>query len=109
MLDRRTEVFPSLVSYTLNELLVYAEVEPSGYRWLPWPGRTSRWWFEVMHKHDPDEHGCDTTTHAYLEYGRGGAFTLRRCLIRASEAIEVAVEELEKEAGISWNITQIGA
>lgn len=77
--------------------MVYAEVEPSGSRWLPLPGRTSRWWFEVHHKHEPDEQGCDTTTHAYTPGGSGGGFTLRSCLVRAATAVDQVVERLERE------------
>ena len=67
---------------------IYAEVTPAGSRWLPWPGRTSRWWFEVHSKHAPDEHGVDTSTWAYIEGGSGGGFTLRSCIAKATEAVQ---------------------
>jgi len=65
----------------------FAEVVPAGSRWLPWPGRTSRWWFEVHAKHAADEHGVDTTTYAYLNGGSGGGFTFRSCVSKAMDAV----------------------
>lgn len=66
---------------------VYAVVEPAGSRWLPWPGRTSRWWYEV--------HGVDAagggTTYAYTYAhgtGSGGAYTLRGCVRKALAAVD---------------------
>lgn len=67
---------------------LFAEVVPAGSRWLPWPGRASRWWFEVHSQHAPDEHGCTGTTYAYTEGGSGGGFTLRSCIAKASEAVD---------------------
>lgn len=68
---------------------LWADIEPAASRWLPWPGRTSRWWFEVR---------CDQHTHAYEAGGSGGGFTLRSCFWRAVDglqAIEWAVEEAQ--------------
>jgi hypothetical protein len=61
----------------------YAEVEPAGSRWLPWPGRTSRWWYEV---HELEKDG-ERATWAYVEGGSGGGFTLAACVRRAQEAV----------------------
>jgi len=71
----------------------YAEIEPAGSRWLPWPGRTSRWWYEIHSVGEPDEHGTTGNTYAYTPGGSGGAFTLRACIIKASEAVEKIMEE----------------
>lgn len=75
--------------------IIYAEVEPACSRWLPRPGRTSRWWYEVHAKHAHDEHGVDTTTYAYVEGGSGGGFTFASCFRRAQEAVNRFVEEHE--------------
>lgn len=74
--------------------VLFAEVEPAGSRWLPWKGRTSRWWFEVNSMTPGDE--C-MTTWAYTEGGSGGGFTLRACVRRAQRSLlrfsEQAYEE----------------
>jgi len=67
---------------------VYAEIEPAGTGWLPWPGRTSRWWYEVHAVGDPDGHGVFRSTYAYQPGGSGGAFTLRSCIRKATAAID---------------------
>lgn len=73
----------------------YAEIEPSGGRWyrqvLP---NVKRWWFEVneIEKEPTDELGIGVVSHAYTDYGSGGAWTLRGCIIKARRAIEKAVE-----------------
>jgi hypothetical protein len=77
---------------------LFAEVVPAGSRWFPWPGRTSRWWFEVHAQHAPDEHGVTGTTYAYTEGGSGGAFTLRGCVSKAMEAVDKFVWEDEADA-----------
>ena len=59
------------------------EVEVAGSRWLPWKGRMSRWWYEIMDRAIGEQ---DWTTRAYEKGGSGGAFTLKRCIRRASEA-----------------------
>lgn len=80
-----------------NDRLLYAEVVPAGSRWLPWPGRTSRWWFEVHAQHAPSEHGVTGTTYAYVEGGSGGAFTLRGCIAKAMDAVDKFVWEDESD------------
>ena len=82
--------------YDRNEWM-WAEVEPAS-RWLPWPGRTSRWWFEVHKRHAPDEYGYDITTYAYVKGGSGGAFTFRKCVERAQDAVERFYCELTSPA-----------
>ena len=63
---------------------VTAEIEPSGSAWLPWPGRMSRWWYEIT---AVDIEGTNWTW-AYEPGGSGGGFTLRACLRRAMRAID---------------------
>lgn len=85
-----------LVAPTTTERgsLLYAEVVPAGSRWLPWVGRTSRWWFEVhvldapgtVQFHEPPY--VDRSTLAYHERGSGGGFTLARCIRRATDAVQ---------------------
>lgn len=74
----------------------YAEIETAGSMWLLWPGRMSRWWFEIG-KVAPDETGNDTYwTLAYQPGGSGGGFTLAACLRRASQALD-SFDALAKE------------
>lgn len=77
----------------LNGETFYAEIEPASSRWLPWPGRTSRWWYEIHAIGEPDEHGIPTSTLAYLDGGSGGGFTLATCIRRAQEAVGQFAEE----------------
>lgn len=64
--------------------VMYAEVIPSGASWyrqfLPWVGR---WWFEVH---------TNTETWAYEKGGSGGSYTLRGCMRKAMEAVELLSE-----------------
>lgn len=81
---------------TVKGNTVYAEVEPAYSRWLPWPGRTSRWWYEVHAVYpEADEHGINRSTFAYIQPGSGGAFTLASCVRRAQRAIEHFAEEYD--------------
>ena len=83
-----TSHFPLLLSNDISWSRHYAEIEIAGSRWLPWPGRTSRWWFEIS-KIAPDETGSDVDwTLAYEPGGSGGGFTLAACLRRASAALD---------------------
>lgn len=77
--------------------VVYAEITPAWSRWLPWPGRTSRWWFEIMHAEPQGpagKAGVEITTHGYEDYGSGGGFTLRACVLKATEAVQHAADVL---------------
>ena len=90
--------FPLVLSDYICWSTHYAEIEIAGSRWLPWPGRTSRWWFEIG-KVAPDEDGNDTYwTLAYEPGGSGGGFTLAACLRRASAALDRFEAALAKEA-----------
>lgn len=62
----------------------YAEIAPAASAWLPWPGRTSRWWFEVTGPPEANDE-YQVPTHYYTF--DGGAFTLRRCIFRAVDAV----------------------
>ena len=73
-----------------------AEVYPSGSAWLPWSGRTSRWWWEISCRRIGD---TEWTTLEYTPGGGGGAFTLRRALIQATDATFI-MYELVKETGL---------
>jgi hypothetical protein len=80
--------------------VIYAEIMPAASRWLPWTGRTSRWWFEI-HEWSPlpGEFGVHVTTHAYTDYGSGGSFTLAGCHRKAVKAILLAADlENEKQS-----------
>ena len=80
--------FPFILSDEMLWGKHYAEIETAGSWWLPWPGRMSRWWFEIG-KVAPDETGRDTYwTLAYEPGGSGGGFTLAACLRRASAALD---------------------
>ena len=59
----------------------YAAIEPAESRWLPWPGRTSRWWFEINRV-------FPAATLAYEDGGSGGGFTLAACIRGASDALD---------------------
>lgn len=83
----------------------WAEVIPAPLRhWRPWPGRTSRWWYEV-HSSNPRGPAVDDviayySTWAYDDAGSGGGFTLAQCILRASEAVEKFVwEDYERRSG----------
>ncbi len=79
----------------------YAEIEPSYGAWykqfLP---SVQRWWFEVheqqakFDKNSPDQ---GAVTHAYTDYGSGGAWTFRGCVIKARRAVEIASETADKD------------
>lgn len=80
-----------------NAGVVYAEVVPAGSRWLPWFGRTSRWWFEV---HSVENEGGEPWGHtwAYTDGGSGGGFTLAACVRRARNAVCDIVERVDSHA-----------
>lgn len=71
----------------------FASVEPAYSRWLPWPGRTSRWWYEIRSFGEPDEHGVAASTWAYMDGGSGGGFTLAACIRRAQRAVDAFATE----------------
>lgn len=77
----------------LNGGVIFAEVVSAPrWNWRPLPGRMSRWWYEI-HGTEPDGSGV---TFAYEDGGSGGAFTLRRCIERASAASELfAIRDCE--------------
>ena len=77
--------------------VIYAQVEPAASRWLPLPGRTSRWWFEVHSVEGNDT--FDRHTWAYCEGGSGGGFTFRSCVTKAAQAVYDIVERLDACAG----------
>ena len=85
MTDLPTSTFPFILSDKLSYGKFYAEIEHAGSRWLPWRGRTSRWWFEVCAVDDAPE--TPYTTYAYVEGGSGGAYTLKKCISRADAAL----------------------
>ena len=67
----------------------FATIEPAGSRWLPWRGRMSRWWFEIERFSSTDEeYGEIPWTLAYEAGGSGGGFTLRKCILRAADALD---------------------
>jgi len=70
-----------------------AEIDPAPAWRRPWPGYWSRWWFEIAYR--PIGSDETWTTVAYERGGSGGAFTLRRCLWKASAAIWVWAKKLE--------------
>ena len=80
--------FPLVLADDISWPNLYAEIEPAGSGWRPWVGRTSRWWFEIA-KIAPDEKGNSVPwTLAYQRRGSGGGFTLKKCLERASAALD---------------------
>ncbi len=75
--------FPLILSDQISWGHYYAEIEPAMSRWLPWPGRTSRWWFEIN-----DADGGAVITLAYEDGGSGGGFTLAACIRKATAALD---------------------
>lgn len=57
-------------------------IDPAG-PWRPWPGRMSRWWWEIMAR----EVGGEWFLLGYEPGGSGGGFTLRSAIVRGSEAV----------------------
>lgn len=60
----------------------WAEIEPAPSGRVPWPGRLSRWWFEV--NGPSDDPRCETEHYHMYD---GGGLSLRRCLWNAVEAV----------------------
>lgn len=81
-----------------NNSYYWAEITPSGGRWyrqfLP---SVRRWWFEINETEAKPSDVMKTgqITHAYTNYGSGGAYTLRGCIIKAQKAIEKAAQKEE--------------
>lgn len=60
-------------------------LEDGGVMWAEVvPGRKGGWWYEI-HSKRPSEQ--DTVTWAYTDRGSGGAFTFRRCVRQARDAL----------------------
>ena len=93
-------------NYTTPKFVVLGSIEPAWSGWRPWRGRTSRWWYEIHSRVDvadevDEEAAVVTFTHAYNrdERGSGGAFTMRRCIMRAALAMDLVAQGLEDRYG----------
>jgi hypothetical protein len=68
---------------TVTGQAFFAEIESAPRSvWRPWPGRWSRWWFEVKGR---DSTG-DVWQFGYEPGMSGGGFTLGSCVRKASAA-----------------------
>lgn len=88
--------------YLPNGNILYAQIEPSGGPWyrqfLP---SVQRWWFEIYEAEEKPSDDLPKGVIAYFfhkPWGAGGAWTLRGAMIKASLAIDEAVEERDKLA-----------
>jgi hypothetical protein len=70
-----------------------AGIHPSGSRWLPWPGRMSRWWYEVGHVTPEPCEQLGTPRTAWTD-AYGEAFTLRSAIRRAYHTMDATYERL---------------
>jgi hypothetical protein len=77
-----------------HRLRIEAGIEPAGSRWMPLPGRMSRWWFEVDTKLDGELCRMHWWEHD------SGAFSLHRCIHKARKAMD-RVEQLVRENPVS--------
>jgi len=68
---------------TKEDVRIYVEIEPS-YGWRPWPGRWSRWWWELHFQRPVDDAAY---TCAYTDGGSGGTFTFRKAMQKADAVV----------------------
>ena len=69
---------------------LYLYIDPRGSLWLPWPHRSSVWWWEV---HEEVGDCCEAgITHAYDPGGSGGAWFLSRAIRKAARYADTITE-----------------
>jgi hypothetical protein len=84
---------------------IYAEILPAAPLRRPWKRHSGRlwrcwrqrWWFEIHSTRSPvDEHNPAGVGTHFIQHD-GGGFTYRRAVAKAIDAIQAAIDEIDRE------------